>query len=193
MEQDSLDRLLKHADAAAPETSPVRVSADRVLGELRRQRRARRVRLGTIGAAAAVLFGAVGVVWLMTGTRPGGSHPGPMNPAPLLDVAALLEAAEALGREADSRAAVVRQTTLHETRIRALRELQRRAAATPDALALVRAQMDAAARTLVQQADRISREQDQQATATLYYREVIERFPETTWAGVARQRLTNSN
>lgn len=70
-----------------------------------------------------------------------------------------------------------------------LDELQAQLASIPDPIEEIQKQVDKTAFILVCQADRMYREFDLKASAIQTYKRVIERFGQTQWAEVARNRL----
>jgi len=63
-------------------------------------------------------------------------------------------------------------------------------ASIPDPMDQVRQQVSQAAEYMVRDGDRIWQERRQRATAIARYQRVIELFPDSEWAAVARQRLS---
>ena len=190
MSDDPLKKLLQQADAMAggpPETPGDLAQRVRVLAA-RRQR----VRVGFSAAAAAIVL-VVGMTLLWP---QGSAPPQPVNEPPVVqveqsqpDIARLKAEIERLHREADTRLAVVQRTQEILEEMRRFEELKRQPP-WPDAVANVRREVDQAAYTLVSQADRMCRELDLCDSAAVKYRRVVELFPETRWAVVARQRLS---
>ncbi len=70
-----------------------------------------------------------------------------------------------------------------------LDELQAQLASIPDPIEEIQKQVDKTAFILVCQADRMYHEFDLKASAIQTYKRVIERFGQTQWAEVARNRL----
>jgi hypothetical protein len=124
------------------------------------------------------------VAGLFVSTRWHG-QPGP-TPHPIArdDLQAPEVELAALRREADERTAHVEMLLAVERRVASRHPTPR-----GDTLARLRAEQDRAALILIYQADRYSRELKLAAPAVDGYRRVIELFPESQWASVARQRL----
>jgi len=154
--------------------------------------RRQRVRVGFSAAAAAIVL-VVGMTLLWPR---GSALPQPVNEPAVVqveqsqpDIAQIKAEIERLHREADTRLAVVLRTQEILEEMRRFDELKRQPP-LPDAVANARREVDQAAYTLVSQADRMCRELDLCDSAAVKYRRVVELFPETRWAVVARQRLS---
>jgi hypothetical protein len=190
MTHDPLQRLLSRADAVAgTPTLPATDLAHRVRAEL--HRRQVRTRIAGAGVATAALLAIV----LALSFRP--TPPKVANNVPTSAVsptvrsdgptpAQLHARLVALRSEADQREAVVNAVLAREAQQRALAR-----APQPDPLAQIAAERDLGALALVRQADRRYRESnhpDPAAAATAYAR-VVDLFPNTHGAAIARQRL----
>ena len=171
---DSLEQILREADATAPNVS-VRTSADDVFAHAGR-RRARRI---VTRSVAPLLIVALSALWMIPRDKPA-IVVGPVAPEKPTLVA--------LNREADRREALVTKLLKIETETRLTIALRRRGAQR-DPLDDARQQMEGAAFAMVYQANRIA-ETVGQDPARSVYREVVAYFPQTTSAEVARQRLT---
>jgi len=189
MSDEPLKRILQEADAAAG--PPPELPADLARRVRRLAARRRQVRFG-LGVAAAIVL-AVGMMSLWsqapTPSRPGGDSRSVQRPEPL-DVASIRAEIEALRREADVRLAVAQRTQEILEQMRRAEAVTKRPQALPDPVADARRQLDKAAYTLVFQADRMCRELDLCDSAAIKYQRVVELFPDTPWAVVARQRLS---
>lgn len=187
---DRLKELLQQADALAGD--PPRMPGDLAQRVRRLAGRRRRVQV-SINAAAAILL-AVGItlLWsqastpLRPTTEPQVVEARPAQP----DAAALRAEIDRLGREADIRLAVVRRTQEILEEMRRFDELET-SPPVPDAVAGVRREVDQAAYVLVRQADRMCHEFDLCDSAAVKYRRVVDLFPDSCWAAVARQRLSD--
>ena len=196
MNDDGLRKLLREADAAAGQ--PPKVAGDlarrvRVLAARRR-----RVEFG-MSAAAAILL-ATGMTFLMsqsTASRSSAGRPAIVKGGPAVakgspivpESADIVAEIARLDREASVRLAVARRT---EELVREMRErdaAKRTQEVYVDPVADARREVEKAAYTLVSQADRMCRDMNLCAAAEVNYRRVLELFPETPWATVARQRL----
>lgn len=190
MEGDPLKRILQEADAAAGTPPHVPEDLARRVPELAVRRR--RVRFGLSAAAAlALAVGATSLLWEPAGLpepRNGFEAPVVLKPGDRPDVADLRAEIERLGREADWRLAVARRTQEILEQMRRAEAL-RQQEPVPDPVAAARREVDRAAYVLVRQADRMCREMDLCDSAVVKYRRVVELFPDTPWATVARQRL----
>lgn len=190
MSDDPLRKLLQRADAMAggpPEMPGDLARRVRILAARRR-----RVRVGISAAAAGiVLVVGMTLLWPQDPTLPQ-----PVNESPVAqveqsqpDIAQIKAEIERLHREANTRLAVVQRTQEILEEMKRLDELKKQTR-MPDAIANARREVDQAAYTLVSVADRMCRELDLCDSAAVKYRRVVELFPETPWAVVARQRLS---
>jgi hypothetical protein len=188
MSSDPLKQLLQKADALAGD--PPEMPADLARCVRRLAARRRRMDVGW-GAAAAILLAVwITLLWSQTPVPSQSPHEprvaDTQEPQPTSDQ---IQAEIArLRREADTRLVVVRRTEEILKEMRRFDELKRQPA-WPDAIANARREVDQAAYVLVSQADRMCRELDLCESAAVKYRRVVELFPETRWATVARQRL----
>jgi hypothetical protein len=109
--------------------------------------------------------------------------------------ARLTEEMVGLRSDADERERVVAAMIEGEQRTRAAAAsaAARRGVGAADPRDRIRVQQDLAAMVLVRQADRYYRELDRKGSAVAGYERVVELFPMTEWAGVARQRLMEIN
>jgi hypothetical protein len=189
MSADRLRQILQQADAtagAAPEMPGDLAQRVRV-----RASRRRRVRVGL--GAAAVLVLAVGATWFWprrsTTPRSSDQSRSVVAEPPEPDVAQLKVELERLRRDAEMRLAVIHRT---EEILEELKHFDalRNQPPPPDAVANTRRQVDHAAYVLVSQADRMCRELNLCDSAAVRYRRVVDLFPESRWAVVARQRLS---
>jgi len=187
MTHDPLGGLLSRADAVAPVAHrPAADLARGVRAEVRRRQVRARVTFGTL-----VLLIASAIV-LIRPSHPQMVHNAPTSPnrgvettPPARDAAKLRSEIAALRTEAAGREAIVRAMLDGEKR-------GRRAVTVPrgvDPLDRILAEQDRGAMALVRQADRQLRELDRQDAAAAGYGRVVELFPKTHWAAVARQRL----
>jgi hypothetical protein len=188
MKSDPVRAWLQEADEAA---GPLPAVPADLAARVRRAAALRSGRQRTCGVAAAILL-ACGL--LATWPRPAQEPPAQADrpvagaaPAPVPD-AALLAKLQQLDAEAEMWLFVARKADEY----RQARQAARPAAAlpeVPDVVARTRRELDQAALTLVQQADRMCRELHQCQTAAVRYRRVVDLFPDSPWATVARQRL----
>ncbi len=186
MKADPIDELLRRADLAAGEP-PV---PDDLAGRVRRKARRRRLAAISAGAGVTVLLAAAVAVALWP-PRPQTSRPTAQAPSAASHEEVLRLRAEitALRAEADSRAAVLNQVV---ARLRQqqdhLADLQRQLD-RPDPLEQVRRQIDRTAYIMVYQADHSRGELGFVDSPEQTYRRVIELFPDSRWANVARERI----
>ncbi|MFQ5807931.1 MAG: hypothetical protein ACE5I3_15915 [Phycisphaerae bacterium] len=188
MSDDPLKRILQAADAAAGE--PPEMPADLAQRVRILAGRRRRVRFGVSVAAAIVLAVGMTSLWSQTPapSRPGGDSQMVRGPQEPPDVESIRAEIEQLRREAEMRLAVARRTQEILTQMRRAEEFTKQEV-VPDPIARARREVEKAAYTLVYQADRMCRELDLCDSAAVKYQRVVELFPDTRWAAVARQRL----
>lgn len=200
MNPDPIADLLCRADRAA---GPVPVAAEDgafASGVRRRARRRRRVRAGLAASACSV-----GVVLLLTLTlhKPSTvrTTPSPVaqgeqrEPTPNdtfpVQVAQIETARLELARlrdEADRAQAVADRLRRAEVASRQIAQWEQ-ARRAPDPAERLDRRREQAALILVHQADRFDRELGRKGEAAEAYRAAAERFPQTHWASVARDRL----
>lgn len=188
MSDDPLRQILQQADAAAGD--PPEIAGDLAHRVRTLAARRRRVSFGLSAAAAVVL--AAGMTFLLSrtptsserGAGPGIVQSGQVQPG-LVEIRTEIER---LGREAEIRLAVARrmQELLEQMERSKTRKRQHD---YPDPVARARREVDRAAFVLVSQADRMCRDLDLCDSAAVKYQRVVDLFPETPWATVARQRL----
>jgi tetratricopeptide (TPR) repeat protein len=94
-----------------------------------------------------------------------------------------------LNATVDATLKLVQEVLEAERQRQRLNELQAQLASIPDPLEEVQEQIDKTAFFLVYQADRMHRETGQRASAIQAYNRVIELFPQSHWAEIARKRL----
>ena len=188
MTHDPLAELLSGADAAA--TAGPRPASD-VARRVRVEARRRQVRTRATGAVSVL---ALLTVFILVSIRPvhtelANNTPPTRPPETSLrvrDASELAAEIAALRNEAAGREAVVKAMLTGEERAR-------RSTAVPrgvDPLDRILAEQDRGALALVRQADRQYHELDRKASAAAGYGRVVELFPKTHWAAVARQRLS---
>ncbi len=176
MADESLRELLRRADAGPPVW--VSGAAD-VTASVRRRRVAQRRLRVTASVVAAILVASLAAIMLP-------------SREPERDLLTIVEPGETvrLQREVASLRADARVHALTADAL-ALKHRARQvtARAQEDPLAEVRFQRDRAAMTLVYEAERFSRDAHQNERAITQFRKVIDLFPGSRWADVARQRL----
>lgn len=191
MPKEPLEKWLRLADEAAGSPPPL---AGHMAEGVRRlaARRRRRAVLGGLGLAAAACVAAVALMW------PPAEGPQPA-PGPVAEVAKAPSDAEVtrlrqelaqVRSEADSRLRVARAMMQMERQSQLSGEIQRATSAWSDPLEPIRREVDKAARTMLCQADRMAGDLAQQPAAAEKYREVSQLFPQSLWADVARQKLS---
>lgn len=190
MKRQSLDNLLKNADAialraAGGDCDPT-LLAELIRGRARRRRHGRWSLL-----AAALLLGLIGVVALALAPR---GNPPMVRSRDDVQVISQRDPAEIeaevfqLRRQIEQGEMLVNKLLEAERRGRLAAELAKRRP-SPDALAAIRYEQDRAALILVHQAQRFDDELHKRLEAADTYRRVLALFPESQWADVARRRL----
>jgi len=177
MTDDKIKQLFQIADRTAgrPLMFPIKASA------IRRRARVRRAVSATCRAAALLILALA--IW-------GLSDRSPEQTAKQAQIAALQAQVKLLQVRTDATLKLVQEALKSERKENRLNELQAELADIPDPLEEIRKQVDKAAFTLVYHADRLYRQLNQRASAIEAYNRVIELFPETQSAEVARQRLS---
>jgi hypothetical protein len=189
MTHDKLGDLLSQADAAA---TIARRTAPDVARQVRVEARRRQVRTRMVGGAVSAT--ALVAVLIVLSVHPAHTelarHTPPTRPVEtsphVRDASELAAEIAALRNEAAGHEAVVKAMLTGEQR-------GRRMAAVPrgvDPLDRILAEQDRGAMALVRQADRQYHELDRKESAAAGYGRVVELFPKTHWAAVARQRLS---
>jgi len=164
MTEDKIKNLLQKADETAGVPAPVSVNLSAVR---RRANRRRIVSVATPIAAAAAILVAFGL-WNLTSKNVGTTQQ-------QQKIASLETQIEQLQARADATYNLVQEVLDNERKQQRLEEIQK--------------QVDKTAFNLVYQADRMYRELNLKSSAIQTYKRVIELFPETHGAEVARERL----
>jgi hypothetical protein len=153
-----------------------------------RARAARRQQRNVLGAGAA----AAAILLVLTASHTFVTHTTPETPATPFDAARFDRAAEAhmhviaaLKRRAEQQA---EQDRL-QVRLAGLQAL----ADTPDPIAETRRQVEQAAYALLQHADRLEYDLHQREPARRSLQNIVQLFPDSPWAAVARARLAKLN
>lgn len=179
MTEERIRELLQNADRAAGLPSFGRVTADRIQ---RRIRRRRLVWITAPAAAAAVVLLALGL-WSIN-TR--GDKP---SPARVQRIASLEEQVRQLKAQTDATLRLVQEVLAKERQNQRLAALEAELARIPDPLVELDRQTDKTAFILFRQAELLYHELNQTESAVQAYQQVIQRFPQNQWAGLARERL----
>ena len=179
MTEDKIQHLIQSADRTAG--PPVQVSVD--LSVIHRcARRRHLVTLLVPVAAAAVILVALGV-WGVS-IRLG------KTASEQKKIALLQMEVKQLQVQTDATLKLIQEVLENERRQRQLDKLYAELASIPDPLEEIQTQVDKTAFILVYQADRMYNELSQRDSAMGTYRRVIELFPQTKSAEIARQRLS---
>lgn len=190
MPKEPLEKWLRLADEAAGSPPPLAGNLAEGVRRLAARHRRRAV-LGGLGLAAAAVVAAVVLLRPPAeGPRPA---PGPVAEVPKMpsdaEIARLRQELAQVRSEADSRLRVARALIQMERQAQLSAEIQR-APGWLDPLEPIRREVDKAARTMLCQADRMAGDPAQQESAAERYREVSQLFPQSLWADVARQKLS---
>jgi hypothetical protein len=186
MKADPIADLLQRADRAAGAPAGPSELADRVRRKARR-RRSFRIAAGAVAAGVVVSAGAA--LWLGR-FQPGQDRPIVQKPPSREELARLRDEIRRLRDQADSQAAIVRHMlALMQKQENGLEEL-RQQLARPDPAEQVQSQIDRAAFIILCQAERMSRQEALRPSAVEAYRRVLQLFPQSRWAVVARKKLS---
>jgi len=179
MTEDKIKNLLQKADETAGAPVPVSINLPAV--RLRANRR-RFVSVTTPIAAAAAILVAFGL-WSLTSKIT-------KTTLPQQKITSLEAQIQQLQARADATSNLVQELLENERKQHKLDELQAQLASIPDPIEEIQKQVDKTAFNLVYQADRMYRELNLKSSAIQTYKRVIELFPETHGAEVARERLS---
>jgi tetratricopeptide (TPR) repeat protein len=177
MTEDKIKNLLYEADQTAG--GPVPVSANLAAAVRRRANRRQAVNLSARIAVAAVVVIAFGI-WSYTAKKARDRQ----------RIIALEMQIKQLKTQTDATLNLIREVLDEDRKQRRLNELQAQLASYSDPLREIRKQVDKTAFILVYQANRMYCELDQKDSAIKAYKRVIELFPQSQWAEVARLRLS---
>lgn len=179
MIEDKIHNLLRDADRTAGLPAPVSVTLSVI------QHRVHRRHLVTLvvpPAAAAVVL--IGLAVLGISIRLG------KTASEQKKIASLQMEVKQLQVRTDATLKLIQEVLDDERRQRRLDELYAELASIPDPLEEIQTQVDKTGFILVYQADQMYRELKSIDSASRMYRRVIEFFPQSRWAAVARQRLS---
>ena len=182
---DPLESLLQRADAAAG--PPPELGEDLPQRVRQVARGARRIRL-SMGAMAATIMLAGGLIWLFSFNGPSGAGAGrSVGPSDAEQVAALRAEIDRLDAEVASLSAAVRRMRELEADYQQLHEL-RRELIRLDISEKIAREVDEAVFIMIYDAD-LRLEEGQKESAVDIYQQVIRLFPQNRWAEVAREKL----
>jgi CRISPR/Cas system CSM-associated protein Csm2 small subunit len=176
MTEDKIKNLLYEADQTAGGPAPVSVDLSAIR---RRANRRQTVNLASRIAAAAVVLFALGI-WSYTAKKTRDQQ----------RIVALEMQIKQLQTQTDATLNLIRDVLDEDRKQRHLNELRDQLASYSDPLEEIQKQVDKTAFILVYGANRMYRELDQKDSAIQAYNRVIELFPQSRWAEVARQRLS---
>ena len=177
MTEDKIKNLLQKADQMTG--GPVSLSSNLAAVVRRRAGRRQAVNLAARIAAAAVIIIALGI-WVFTTKKTRDRH----------RIIALEAEIKQLKVQTDATLNLIREVLEEERKQRRLNELQAQLASYSDPIQEIQKQVDKTAFILVYQANRMYLELDQKEAAIQAYNRVIELFPQSRWAEVARQRIS---
>jgi tetratricopeptide (TPR) repeat protein len=176
MTEDKIKNLLQRADQTAGGPAPVSID----LSAVRRSASRRHIiNLAARIATAAVVLFALGI-WSFSVKKTRDRQ----------RIIALEAEIKQLKVQTDATLKLVREVLENDRRERRLGELRTQLANIPDPLEETQKQVDKTAFILVYQANRMYSELDQKDSAIQAYNRVIELFPQSPWAEVARKRLS---
>jgi tetratricopeptide (TPR) repeat protein len=175
MTEDKIKNLLQQADQTAGGPVPVSIDLSAVR---RRAGRRQTANLAFRVAAATVVLFALGI-WSFTAKKTRDRQ----------RIITLELQIEQLRAQTDATLKLIREVLDEERKQRHLNELKAQLASYSDPLEEIQKEVDKTAFILVYQANRMYRELDQKEVAINAYNRVIELFPQSRWAEVARQRL----
>ncbi len=180
MTEEKIKNLLQKADQAAPAQTPV---CSRLTAALRRRANRRRfINITAPIATAATLLITFGVWHLTTRTT--------QTKQDRNKITSLQAEIKELHARTDATLKLIQEVLDNQRQQRRLDELQAQLANIPKPLEEIQKQVDKTAFILVYQADRMYREHNQKNSAIRAYNRVIELFPQTQSAKVAKQRLS---
>jgi TolA-binding protein len=177
--EDKIQHLIQSADRTAG--PPVQVSVDLSVIQHRVHRR-HLVTLVVPAVAAAVILVALGVLGVSIRLGKTASEQGKITP--------LQMQVKQLQLQTDATLKLIQEVLENERRQCQLDKLYAELASIPDPLEEIQTQVDKTGFILVYQADQMYRELKLIDSASRMYRRVIELFPQSRWAAVARQRLS---
>jgi HAMP domain-containing protein len=179
MTEDKIKDLLKIADQTIgqPVMNPIDVD------KIRQRASTRRIAGIAVRIAAVLVLVLALAIWNLSGrnTKP---------PTSDKQIASVQNQLKQLNATVDATLKLVQDMLETERQQHRLDELQARLANISDPLEEVQKQVDKTAFILVFQADQMQRERGQRASAIRTYNRVIELFPQSHWAEIARQRLS---
>ena len=177
MMDDKIKSLLQKADRMAAKPQPISPNLTTIVHR-RAYHRHLRNNIVSVAVAAVVLI-ALGI-WSLTAGKTNEQQ----------KIVALETQIKQLHERTDVVLNLVQEVLEHQRKQRHLDELKAQLASITDPLEETRRQIDKTAFILVYQANRMYTELNQKSSAVQAYNRVIELFPQTKWAEVARQRLS---
>ena len=178
MSEERIRILLQGADETAPRPTFGLVDPARIRRRLHRRWVARS---GVLTSAAAVVAIAA-VLWAVR-MRPQQAQPEPQK------IASLEAQVRQLQAQTDATLRLLQEVIQKDRQERHLASLEAELARIPDPAVEIERQIDQAAFLLIYQADKAYQQHGQTASAVAAYRQVIELFPKSRGADVARERL----
>ena len=178
--EDSFHQILLDAEGLA--ARPPVLSADTVIAAVRHKQvrlKVRRIWLAGCSSIAALIL-IVGLIWMQHGRNK------------QLQIARLQNQIESLNQRLDSAMAMVQKTLTEQRRQEKLEQLENQLAQYSNFDQKLRDQEENTALTILIQADRLQKANLHQDAQT-FYKRVVELYPTTYWAQIARQKLNDKN
>jgi tetratricopeptide (TPR) repeat protein len=177
--EDKIKILLRKADQLTADVRPVHI--DLALVRRRAERRRLIINIAAPAAIAALLFFA-GIIVIQVAR--------PHKASEQKQIVSLQQELKNIQAKTDAVLSLVQQVLEEERQTERLNDLQAALASIPDPIEETQRQVDKTAFILVYQADCLYRQSNKTDSAVQAYNRVIKLFPQTRWAEVARQRLT---
>lgn len=189
MNENELQNLLQQID----QTTSLPNLSDGLAQQVH-QKVARRRQIKRRATTAIVLLLCVGMAGLLTlNFKQDVSKPEPVVAVDAKDsptqIVALQTDMKQLEQQINERMAFLEKILAQQDQRNRLAELERKLAALGDPLAEVKQQVDDAALTIYYQANRKLTELNQPAAAAAQFQQVIQLFPDSTWAAKAQEQL----
>jgi len=177
--EEQIRKLLQDADATArgPVFGPI--AAGRIRQRIHRRRVVRSAAL--TGAAAIVVIAAA--LWI-TCMRPQKTQPEQQR------IVSLEAQVRQLQVQTNATLKLVQEILERDRQERHLASLEAELSSIPEPMMEIERQVDKTAFILVYQADKLYKELNQTESAVAAYKEVIQLFPKSRWADVAKERLS---
>lgn len=179
MKEDKIIDVLQEADQTASTLAPVSAN---LADSVRRRARKRHFRNIAAPVAATAMMLIALSIWQLT-TEPGQTQEQER-------IVALEARLQQLQARTDATLELIQEVLENDRRQHRLEELEAKLASIPDPLKEIQEQIDKTAFILCYQAARMYREFNQKDSAVKTYNRVVELFPHSRSAEVAKQRLS---